>query len=746
MRLRLALAIFALALFAAACGGGGKSGVVPALGGNTSGGNQPNVKTANATIVLDIPAPGRQVSRRPLYISPGTQSLGVLVVPATSTETPTPTNLTIFPVATPSPCAAASGGGYTCTLTVTAPIGNDNFFVGAFATASPAANAVPLSQYAALDITVSASPAPGATPLTFILDGVVYDVVLTVPSPDPGNTPNTQVFPAGVAVAPLPLGITAYDSSNTPILTNVTNTFATPIAIAPSPAGEGVSLSLNGATCSTSSGGSVSIGCAADLNHVEFAYDGTPRPDANDHIIDTFTIAAATQHVNPTPSPATVVLESNVLTYQIPTVNYTQNAFLQTLASGQLLYVTYTEGNALIGTFTPSTGVVGAPATLTVSSQDQVEPSGVAVTSGNAVWVIDEYNYPPALDCWTSLAGGTASQSGIQLFDPTGEDQLYLAAIAVDNANNLWYVGYDQSTGQDYAGYFSATSACATPSSTSATFTLSGDSYDSSPFITPLASGIVFNAGNGNGNAGLYTITTTSSSSITPVAAQLSGSTYGGGVGLGANGAAYAAFYSNDVNADLETMASGGTSLATLLDLVPTSAVNEYTAYPYGLNVFSLNGVGDRVNYVDDDFQALGLIGNLQTTPTTMLDALPNAFAAYQSTHSTNGGEFVIYQDESENLYIARALQTTTWNVPTSVIGGGECGTEGLLSINQRAPSSGPFSVTVPEPGSATLFPGSYNDYLLDPPESGTPFLITVTDAGGRSETYSVTFNEGEDC
>ncbi|HTV93839.1 MAG TPA: hypothetical protein VMG98_14075 [Verrucomicrobiae bacterium] len=745
MRTLLAGSLFGLAILVAACGGGGKSGVVPTLGGNTNGGNQSNAKTTNAVLVLNIPAPNRQVSRRPFYVSPGTQSLGVLVVPATSTETPTPLNLTIFPVATPSPCAAASGGGYTCTLNVTAPIGSDNFFVGAFATASPNANAVPLSQYAALGITVSAGS--GATPITFTLDGVVYQVVLTVPSADPAGS-NTQIFPAGVAAGPLPLEITAYDSSNTPILTNVTNTFATPIAIgSPSPGGDGVSLSLNGATCSTITNGAVSIGCAADLGHVQFAYDGTPHPDASDHIVDSFTIASTTQHGNPTPSPAGVVLSSNVLTYQIPSANYTENAFLQTLSSGQLLYVAYTEGNALIGTFAPSTGTVGAPGTLSVTSQDDVAPKAVAVTSGNAVWVIDEYNYPPALDCWTSLAGGAASQSGIVLYDPTGEDQLYLATIAVDGADNLWYVGYDTETGQDYAGYFPESSACATPSSLDAAYTLTGDTYDSTPFAAPLASGIVFNAGNGSGSAGLYTVTTTSGSSIAPVAAVLSGgSTYGGGVGLGANGAAYASFYNNDVNADLETMASGGTSLATLLDLVPTSSVDEYSAYPYGLNVFSLNGVGDRVNYVDNNFQALGLIGNLQTTPATMLDALPNALAAYQSTHSVNGGEFVIYEDESDNLYIARAFQTTTWNVPATVIGGGGCGTQGLLSMNQRAPSSGPFTVTVAEPGSATLLPGSYNDYLLNPPVSGTPFTITVTDAGGRSETYNVTFNEGEDC
>ncbi|HTV93840.1 MAG TPA: hypothetical protein VMG98_14080, partial [Verrucomicrobiae bacterium] len=387
MRLRLAFAIFALAVFAAACGGGGKSGVIPS--GGTGGAGQPSsTKTANAIIVLNIPAPNRQVSRRPFYVSPGTQSLGVLVVPATSTETPTPTNLTIFPVATPSPCAAASGGGYTCTLNVTAPIGTDNFFVGAFATASPNANAVPLSEYAALGITVSASSS--TTPITFTLDGVVYKVQLSVPSPDPGNTPFTQVIPAGVAAGPLPLEITAYDSSNTPILTNVTNTFAAPIAIgSPSPGGDGVSLSINGATCSTITNGAVSIGCAADLGHVQFSVDGTPRPDASDHIIDSFTIASTTQQGNPTPSPAHVVLSSNVLSWSLG-LNDSQfynGQLARNPTTGQLVYIAADgDGNNYVGTFDPSTLTVGSSGSL---GADVDYAGSFALDSSGTFWLAD---------------------------------------------------------------------------------------------------------------------------------------------------------------------------------------------------------------------------------------------------------------------------------------------------------------------------------------------------------------------
>ncbi len=743
MRTLLAGSLFALAILVAACGGGGKSGVVPTLGGNSGGGSQSNAKTTNAVIVLNIPAPNRQVSRRPFYVSPGTQSLGVLVVPATSTETPTPTNLTIFPVATPSPCAAASGGGYTCTLNVTAPIGTDNFFVGAFATASPNANAVPLSQYEALGITVSASS--GSTPLTFTLDGVVYKVQLSVPSPDPGNTPYTEVFPAAVAAGPLPLDITAYDSSNTPILTNVTNTFATPIAIgSPSPGGDGVTLSLNGATCSTITNGAVSVGCAADLNKVQFAYDGTTTPDTNDHVIDTFTIATTTQQGNPTPSPAYVVLSSNVIPYQIPLGgDYAENAFLLTQSSGQLLYVVNIGEGGLIGTFTPSTAALSAPVTL----NGVEDPSNMAVAPNGAFFVVDSES---TIDCWSTASSAVSGAAPSASFSPPPDPDDYVPgvyALTVDSANNVWIVGYDYEgeTYQEYATYFPAAGACSGSPVFGAYITLNGDSNDEGNFITPLSSGgMAYASGDGDG---LYTATTANAGgSVNSITPALGSGSYSGGVGTGANGTVYAPFYSYETGTgDMETMPSGGSSLSSLLSLVPTSAVNGYGPEPDGLSVFSLNGVPDRISYVDNEFYALGVVGNLTTTPTTMLISLPNVYNVYQTTHNSKGGEYIIYEDSNGYMYLTRSIQTTTWNVPVTSIGTGECGETPVLSINQRAPSAGPFTLGFPDGGSAAPMPGANNDQVLSPPGSG-PFPVTVTDAGGRTETYSITVTNNEGC
>ena len=83
MRTLLTGSLFALALLVAACGGGGGSGMLPSAGGSvgiTQG------QTTKMPIELYVPAPSKQSSsRKPFYISSGTQSFGELAVPVTST-------------------------------------------------------------------------------------------------------------------------------------------------------------------------------------------------------------------------------------------------------------------------------------------------------------------------------------------------------------------------------------------------------------------------------------------------------------------------------------------------------------------------------------------------------------------------------------------------------------------------------------------------------------------------------------
>jgi hypothetical protein len=756
MRTLLTGSLFALAILVAACGGGGKSSILP--NGGTSGGSTvpASTKTTNAVIVLKIPPPGQQVSRRPFYVSSGTQGLGVLVVPATSTETPTPTNLTMYPVATPSPCAAASGGGYTCTLNVTAPIGVDNFFVGAFATASPNANAVPLSEYVALNITVSASPAPNATPLTFTLDGVVYSVVISVPSPDPGNTPNTQVFAAGVAASPVPLGVTAYDAGGAPILTNVTNTFANPIVISASPAGDGITLSINGATCSSGGGATVSIDCAADLNHVQFAYSGETTPDPNDHVVDTFTISTTTQQVNPTPSPAHVVLSSNMLTWQLGAgLNGIDNAWLTLNSTGTFVYAATNGESNYLGTFAPSTQTVGSAATL--NGVDEIEgQSAIALdnTSG-ALWIADA----GTIDCFSSvpsaIGGAAPVVAGMEPVTANNQEQLDVTAIAIDSAQNVWFSGVVAGdygdTGDTYVGYFSATSGCASsiPSPPQAPFFLNDDYDDFSPYVVAQSGGGIAYQADNSSEPAVYLMTPSAVESPPPVNATATSvlGGYGAGIAIDGAGTLYGA-YNNNSQSDVETLASGGSAFSQLLLMPPTSSGSYLPPDPSFLSAFSPTGAAaDRLAYSDEDFGAIGLIESVPASPMPVLAPISGSNNVFQAAYSTKGGEYELYSDVNGNLDLARVIPTTTWSVPdtqfVSYCGGS---TAGLLGIIERG-DRGPFAVTYnATPESNQMLPGADHDYYSEF-VSASSLSVQVQDAGGRTETYPISiYNDTGDC
>jgi len=751
MRITYAGLLFALSVLAAACaGGGGSSNVLPSgpNNGPTNGPPSTPGTSTRAAMTFYIPPPNRQASRKPLYISPGTQSFGVLAVSVSSSETPTPLNLQIFPATTPSPCVAASGGGETCTFNVVAPVGQDIFYVAAFATASPGANAIPLSELASGTVTVSLSPSPGASPLAFTLNGVVNTVTITVPSPDPGNTPNTEVFTAASPSSALALGITAHDSAGNVIVADPTTKFEVPVVVSVNPATAGIGLQLT-STCPSpapaitrprranvfgTGSAAVVITCAADVNNVSFGYDGTPHPDASDHLIDTVAISA-TQMQSPGPSPAAAVIQSNVVSYQIPIGGHTPHtANLLPLPNGGLLYlvtVSPTTGPAgLIGTYSPSTNTLSAPAILSTA----VAPANMALAPNGAFLVLDGIS---AIDCWTTTASALSGAAPANTFaippDPS-LNPVYAYGLAIDSANNGWLTGYDSSTGQTYAAYFAVSSTCATPTIAAGNFvTVTGDTYDTSTFLAPLPSGGIALNSHSNGTA--YAITTSGVSG--PFTPALGAGVTPGGAGVGANGTIYQMFYNYVTGGgDLESAPSSGGPLTSVLNLTPQGLAYAGPA-PGGLSVFSLNGVGDRIAYTDLNYTAFGLIGNLSTTPTTMLTSLPNEPGPlYKTAFDGSGGAFVIYEGSGPSVWLARTFLTKTWNVPvTSMFSYQLCSSElGLLSIDQRAPSAGPFTITAAGVTSSPM-PGNYNDWVITPPNS-SPFTLTVTDAGGRTETY----------
>ncbi|HUA09964.1 MAG TPA: hypothetical protein VMA98_11930 [Candidatus Acidoferrales bacterium] len=744
MRTYASVALFALALLVAACGGGGKSGVVPAV--SNTGGGQPYGKNTSATMRLYVPPVSKQAAHtKPFYISSSTQGFAIYVEPypsvlPTGLPSPLPTGIQVFPVTTPSPCAVPSGGGETCTFTVTAPIGTDLFLVAALPTATIGPNTVPLSAYVSGPVVVGGSGSPA--PLSFTLNGIVWDVALVVPSPDPGNTPNTQLFSAGVAGAAM-LPITAYDVNGNEILSSPTTPYLTPIVINASPASEGLTLSLASASScgSTASGGNASIACSADLSDLQVSYDGTPHPDPSDHLYDSFTVAASSQP-SAAPSPAHFVLSSNMLQWTLSPDSYVYSGYLERLSSGAFLYLAYNNSGWVIGTFDPSTSTVTSSGTLNSSGSYYFE--GMSVAPNGNLWI----NNSGPLDCYTSVSSAVGNNpaviTGLYPNAPNG-DSIYPTVVTADGSGDIWYVGYDEDTYVAYAGYFTPPSSCATPNPMpSAQFALNGDSLDYDPTValTTSGNGIVVNSSD---NANVYVMNTSTSSGTVNGTVSING-TNGSGVAVDGAGTTYAAFVNlNNESADVETIAAGATSpLVTLLFLPPTPYPGGEipNPQPSGLLSFSPGGgAADRLMYTDSYFDALGLIESVPASPMPILVSLPNAAYAMQAAYNTNGGEYVLDMDASENLNLVRVLPTTTWSVPNLNLDTA-CSSpqDALLTILERG-DSGPFTISIPAATgvTATQLPGADHDFILSGMTTSTAsFTATVTDAHGRNEQFSV--------
>jgi hypothetical protein len=737
--------LFVLAVLVAACGGGGgggaKSGLLPAAG-TTPGNNTPaKTKTTQATIALYVPPPNKQNARsKPLYVPSNTQSFGVYVeaypstLPSIGPSSTPPPGIVFIPVATPSPCAAASAGGYTCTLTVTAPVGTDLFVVAAFAQPSPNPSQAPLSAFLSGPVTVSLSPSPGASPLAFTLNGIVNSVAVAVNSPDPGNTPNTQTFTVGLPTN-APVAITAFDSSGNQVLSPATSPFYNPISVQASPAAEGLTLSLisTSACGSSASGATATINCVGDLGNVQVTYDGTPRPDASDHLIDAFAVYSSTAP-NPTPSPANFVLTSNIESWTVAADSQPNAGYLQLLPSGSLLYIaslgvgTYPWA---IGTFDPSTSTFGAQNFLTSANS----PNTFALASNGNLWVTDE----GPIDCYTSTAGGAAPLTDIYPVTAASDgDTIYPTAITIDAAGNLWYAGYDESNESEYVGYWSlGSSSCGTPPSPLvAQFELNGDSYDDWPRIAAMPTGssvaVLPESTESNPNQ-VYIISTASApGSITGVS-PLDGQ-YGAGLAIDRAGTTYAAYTTayND-SADIEMLPNGSSTISVLTELPPNPAMTPYPN-PTGLAAFSpTGGAADRLMYPDENYEALGLVESVPSSPMPIVVSLPNGAYVMQAAYNSKGGEFVLDEDTSNNLNLLRILPTRTWWVPNVTLYG-TCYSTALLTVLERG-DSGPFTVTGV---SATPLPGADHDFLISS-SSDSSFTATVTDAHGRSEQFNVT-------
>lgn len=708
--------IVVLALAVAACGGGGKSSILP--GALQTPATTPQHQARSIAVVLNVPPAAQQArSKRPFYISRNTQSIAFTVVPNGSSS-PIPAPVQAFPVTTPSPCATIAAGGESCTFEVTAPYGSDIFYVDTYAVPSPSASTTPLATFVSGAITVG-SPAPNATPLAFTMNGVVSTVAITVPSPDPSNTPNTQVFTAALATS-VPLGITPYDASGAAILSDA---FSAPITVSVSPASSGVGLKLS-ASCSTSSGNatpapSIQIGCASDLANASVAYDGSVSADNSDHIVDTFSISS-TQFASPAPQPATVALASNITKIEPSSTAYT-NAYLQALPNNVIAFMLGGSGytTAAYGTIDVTHNTTSALATLS-----GVTPAAFYVMSDGSMWVVD--GSLDDLDCFNS-GGSLQTQSSLATFMTTPDDVTY-------DGTQIWVTGYGSSSSVVVHAPLTGSCALGTVAST----TLPNEIYgDSALFMAPQSGGGVLIDGAQTGGA--WTVNSSGAATyLNP--GFTAGSGFGSGVAIDGTGTGYFGFYPGNGCSPcypLFTLAGGGSSLSSI-------GTVEYPSATFGaLAVFGPNGgAADRLAMADTSNETLAFFeGPNGTSPVTIPLTLSHGYfrSGRNVAFSTKGAGFTAFQDGSTNeMAIARIYLTTTWSVPQTALE-----YSNVLSIDERG-DSGPFTLTpVSAPscysGATSIVGTDHAFYLGNDTISPCTVTLQVSDRNKRSQTVTVT-------
>ena len=175
----------------AACGGGGGGAQPP----TQSHGSPTQAKTAALGITISIPTQSAMAKKRPLFVSPNTQSLAIYDYTG---STPPPT-----PVATPNvgptaPGCTPNGAGtaITCTTQVVLPIGNSNLKIEALSGQNGSGSVL-------ASATQNVTVATGMGNLPVVLDGTPAIIKLSL------ETPVLALGSAGSSI----LDVNAYDAT-----------------------------------------------------------------------------------------------------------------------------------------------------------------------------------------------------------------------------------------------------------------------------------------------------------------------------------------------------------------------------------------------------------------------------------------------------------------------------------------------------------------------------------------------------
>jgi hypothetical protein len=760
------------ALYAAGCGSHSGAGV-PALG-LTPLHERRHHHVGHATVYLRIPPKPRR-RHQPRWVSPGTQSLTVLVRSASGIPLP----LQVFPVATPSPCATiapSSGGGVQCAFSVTVYTGSDTFAISTYATAAPGPSSSPLSEY------VSTAPVPIPSPggaLAFALEGVLDHVVMTYPTiaPSPGASAplvcadalcQNIAFPAGAPTS-APLTVTPYDAAGYQILAQMRPNgspvpYFKPITLQVLPAGQGVTLRND-----AGSGGSVTIAGPNDLA-VSVQYDGTASVASGGVVSNTsFTIleggtaptARGAQPMRrlrplppgPSPTPtagptlapniAYAALASNALAFPILT-------YAPSPSSGPPPLVLLFSGNAFDYIFSPG----GSPPTATIGTFSPASPEagqhlqlqaplmGGLVDSFGDLWVAEASG--GYLDCYNGFTSSLPAQR-ISLSTLIPSFNPFPAAITEDASSNLWFgfgaITFSPSIAFDAAiGYAHLNASCSagTPS-------VSTTPVSTTPNVdarAPVAGGPGAWFADAS-NALLLSAQPGPSSNPAPAVSPTSLPTPI--TGLATYGTTT---YALQLNGVLSTLRSGG-------------ALNNVAVSPFRY-VGAPVTIASTGRWSAIDASLLGFDLFDPPTNSALLVPMPGFPACTPAAFDASALPWTLCTQGNGTLVAYKTLLTPTWSIlPGTVIAldiGQYCPTPATVDlgiVEAYGLDSGPFTVTSSNPlvvsVSTTPSPAGLDHEIglqVYAPSSPAPANLTVTDAHGRTVlvAMSVTSDSSGRC
>ncbi|HET9030305.1 MAG TPA: hypothetical protein VFN49_09010, partial [Candidatus Aquilonibacter sp.] len=689
----------------AACGGGGSSspgvaGVAPPVGG---GSHAPNLVSLTVKIPSSSSSPG---AKRGAYVSPGTQSIGVVVT--NQGATPGPAQYTNV-----SSCPQVSGVT-TCTISVAALPGNDAFTVSAYS-AQNGGGAVLSS--GSITSTIVEGQANTTMPVT--MGGVISSIVVT---------PGIATLPLGQSTT---LNVAAKDASGATIV----GSFDNPIALTAS------NLTLSTASVSNST----------DASKVTAAWQLGVSTDTPTTV--SATGDGVTGTVSMTPG-------TGFAYYQAGTNSATDNGSVKMIAGpdGKLYYtsigvVSCTNNNICAGQI----GAVHQfDPTMAKDTSVALQSSGIGLTftSDGALWIGGGAEVSGSSYIYR-MAPGTFSSAGLTpIAVPTpSRGSPNMRVFAQDGSGNVWFVdrGGHRLLKIPLAGPYTASSIT--------TSTLPGGPSGTTPHYA--ANGAAIGYVNGS------LVIPDQSNGVVDVANPSTGSVTGQYVtNLQAGFASPTIDVSNpyDMTSDsanayvaqIGNWNAGGTALGSGDIEQFNVATHAFTTLNTVAGPVSQSPTVPSVNgsvlyYVDFSLSGLGYV-NLSTNtarlfPTGQLGTSYFYGAGAIAAMSDGTAWFPCYGSAPtfQPLCVGHSVYFAKWSIwPSSSIAIYGAGTaNGQLVGIMESPSSnsGPFTIASSDTSICTVTqPATNNDHnFIIAGKSAGACTVTVTDKNSVSRTISVT-------